>query len=253
MIVEKGTDVVSFWRAMACSRPDIISFAVSAFFKQQPLQARIPMNSGEQEALAAAEVLTGSLRVPFLDAVVLEATNRDLLTDRLLDEITKSNPPRFERRNLAQADVAAGMLREVVSEGILHAEVVVMLSEVVTVRGSRLHFPMLDMRCNPNDSGLRTARTIADRLLPGAYAIFHSGHSFHIVGTEAISDGLLQDFLHESLFYCPLVDRHYVAHHLRHRACSLRVSPDPKGSFPTLTHDVEFSVHGADLKGNAAF
>lgn len=234
---EIGIDSIGFWEHVVRSQPGVAALAIFHYTPQPPLQLRLPRNSPEQEVIARAVTFARQYRTPFWDAVLLEAINADRLTDLLLNEINLPHPSHIKPILIERRSLLEGELRDRVSAAG-SGKVTALLSEVFMDTGMKMHFPMLDFRCRADRAGLDAASRIARRLLPNSGTLLSSGRSYHAVGRELIRVEQLQRFLIDSLFYGPIVDRLYVAHHLRRGLCTLRISTDQFGSTPSILVNV---------------
>lgn len=98
-------------------------------------------------------------------------------------------------------------------------------SEVI-LRGRKHtgHLPMLDFHPRPSAAVEPLIQTVCRHLFGSAVLILESGHSYHALGTEAVSADAYLDLLARSTLFGPIVDRAYVAHQVLERQGSLRLS-----------------------------
>jgi hypothetical protein len=200
-----------------------------------PLQRRVFLGAKAREALSDARRITTRYGMPFWDAVFLAAMRRGHVPAELLDATDLSAQHRDDVVIVYRRGIAAGGITKAASARGNPA--VCAIASRVSYAGRRdAHFPMLDLRCKRSASNCETALDVARRLLPGGGWLLDSGRSYHIVGTSPVSAVALGRFLVNALFYAPIVDRHYVAHHLRRGWCSLRISQGGRAdATPTVT------------------
>lgn len=168
---------------------------------------------------------------PFWDVLLHLAARKGELTDDLLARASKSHPHEINLFPIAASEIRAGALRRLVEKSA-EDEVIVIASKVSLVNGQTKHFPMMDLRCEISAVPLRSVERLAHWLLPGGYALFASGRSYHLIGSELVSGSALSNFLVHSLFAGDLVDRKYIAHHLERGFCTLRISSSRQGGSP---------------------
>ena len=119
------------------------------------------------------------------------------------------------------------------------AEGMLLLASTIRLQdGSIAHLPLLDFSIKERWDGAQvSAERVALALgVPGV--LVASGRSFHFIGEVALSWNAYSDYLHRALLLTPLVDERWIAHQLRARQATLRLSPNAAGVWPTVISEV---------------
>lgn len=223
-------DAIAYWSNITSEYGEIDAFHMGRYKRTQ----KFPSSAGSDRRyrLLAEEARIGSLRDdrPYWDLLLHIAAQKGELTEDLLARASKSHPSKMQLLPVSASEIRAGALRLVAQCSI--DQVIVIASRVTLVNGQMKHFPMMDLRCGEGDVPLHSVKRLANWLLPGGYALFASGRSYHLVGTEPVSASALSKFLVRSLYAGDLIDRKYVAHHLERGFCTLRISRSAQGSCP---------------------
>jgi len=230
---EANADAVSLWEALVGRASSVAAIYTFDYAPLSPIQQRIRL--APSEALAVDEARSASARgdVSFWDALMWNGLRRDAFSDAFLDAATTNHPRTIEAVPITREDVIDGRLRGRV-QGVALDRVVAIVSRVQTVSGEIAHFPLLDLRCPVGPEGDAVAVRVASRLLKQGGVVLRSGRSYHVVGQTPVSATELHRFLAQSLFYTPVVDRRYVAHHLLRGECTLRISASQTEPNPPL-------------------
>jgi hypothetical protein len=231
--VEPQMDAVAMWEAIVASVSSVAEIGTFDYAPLAPVQERARLMPSEMAAVEEAR--SASLRgdVSFWDAVMWNGLRRHGLSDMFLDSVTMPHPPTIEAAPMTREDVVDGRLRGRVQSTPLD-RVLAIVSSVRTGVGGVAHFPMLDLRCPAGPEGDAVAGRVASRLLKQGGIVLRSGRSYHVVGRTPVSADALRGFLAQSLFYAPIVDRNYVAHHLLRGQCTLRISASPTEPAPPV-------------------
>lgn len=118
-------------------------------------------------------------------------------------------------------------------------ERMLLLASTVRLRdGAVAHLPLLDFSVKQRwDGSQLSAERVARALgIPGV--LVASGRSFHYLGEATLSWDDYADFLERALLLTPLVDERWIAHQLRARQATLRLSPNADGMWPTIVAEV---------------
>lgn len=224
-------DAIDYWTDVVLESTEIDALHVARYVRAPRFSEGFGTD-GKYCALAD-EARQGALRDnrPFWDVLLRLAARKGELTDDLLARASKLHPREMDLFSIAASEIRIGALRRRVDESS-RDEVFVMASKVSLVNGQTRHFPMMDLRCEVGAVPLCSVERLANWLLPGGYALFASGRSYHLIGTELISGYALSNFLVRSLYAGDLVDRKYITHHLERGFCTLRISSSGQGSWP---------------------
>lgn len=221
--VEPGNDSVSLWESLVGENDSIAAIDCFDFTPLPPLQDRVKLTSPDAEALESARLVSGQLDIPFWDAVIGSGLRPGGLSDALLDMVPLANPPHIVPTRMTRDEVLDGRLRGK-AQGVEAGRVLALVSRVELRSGGAAHFPMLDFGCPVGSASEQLITRIGLRLLDRGGIVLVSGKSYHLVGRVPVSVDTLHRFLAQSLFYVPVVDRMYVAHHLLRGYCTLRIS-----------------------------
>ncbi|MEC4723277.1 hypothetical protein RY831_29400 [Noviherbaspirillum sp. CPCC 100848] len=226
-------DSLRFWKELVEARPELQTLHFYRYKRNGFLQDRLPVESYEYQLSRLADARSKQAQMPFWDALMLEAVGRQGLTETILNEASLHNPMHIERIPVHREAILKDGLEDFI-QAANEKESTGILSEVVLRDGRLLHYPMLDMRAAADEPGFRATVAIAKYILPSGAVIMRSGKSFHIIGTQLVDKDELVHFLVRSLFFGPIVDRKYVAHHLLRGFCTLRVSANSSKQYPTV-------------------
>ena len=229
--VAQAPTAIDLWLEIARKNHEIAEYHLIEFEIAPPIQLRLPATASELAVISDAMRQNTELGVPFWDAMLTSSLKKGVLSDALLHTAARSYPSKFEPISLSREALLAGALRSRIAD-IAVGKSVAMLSAVKMSTGEIRHLPLFDLRCEPDAAGLYAAWQIGRRLMPTGGVVMNSGKSLHLVANQPVPLAQMIEMLIQSLFYCPIVDRNYVAHHLRHRVCSLRVSA--KNGEPTV-------------------
>lgn len=188
--------------------------------------------NGNYRALAD-EARLGALldNRPFWDVLLRLAARKGELTDDLLARASRPHPCKMDLISIPASEIRSGALRRLVDEAAKE-EVFVIASKVSLLSNQMMHFPMMDLRCEVGSIPLCSVEKLANWLLPRGYSLFASGRSYHLVGSELMSESALSNFLIRSLYAGDLVDRKYISHHLERGFCTLRIFSSGPGGCP---------------------
>jgi hypothetical protein len=224
-------DVIAYWAHVVSQSAEIDTLHVGRYVRAAKFPEGFCMD-GDYRPLAE-EAQRGALRDdrPYWDVLLHLAARKGGLSDDLLARASKSHPQKMDLYPISASEIRTGALRRLVAQSTKD-EVIVMASKVSLKNGQTKHFPMMDLRCEVTAVPLRSVKQLANWLLPGGYALFASGRSYHVIGSEPVSGSALSKFLVHSLYAGDLVDRKYIAHHLERGFCTLRVSPSRQHGSP---------------------
>ncbi len=224
-------DAIAYWTQVVSESAEVGALYISRY-RPAP---KFPEGFGTDGdyRLLAEEAQQNALRdeKPYWDALLRIAARKGMLTEDLLARASKSHPKEMHLLPIAAPVIRAGELGSFVTQ-TMKDEVIVMASRVSLMNGQTKHFPMMDLRCEENAASLHSVERLANWLLPCGYALFASGRSYHLIGTELVSELELSKFLIHSLYAGDLIDRKYVAHHLERGFCTLRISPSGQFGSP---------------------
>ncbi len=216
-------DAINYWTQIVSESDEVDTLYVGRYIHAP----RFPEGLGEDDdhRQLAENAHQSALREdkPYWDSLLRIAARKGMLNAVLLARASKSHPQKMHLFPIAASEIRTGALRRLIEQSNTD-EVVVMASKVRLVNGQTKHIPMMDLRCQVDTIPLRSVEQLAKWLLPSGFALFASGRSYHLIGSELVSRSELSKFLIHSLYAGDLVDRKYVAHHLERGFCTLRVS-----------------------------
>ncbi len=224
--IEIGDDAVSAWESLVGGDDAIAAIGVFDYAPLPMLQARVRLTAADAQVVEAARGAAAEQQIPFWDALIGGGFRSGALSDVLLDLATLANPPSLAPAWLSREEAVDGKLRGR-AQGVARDRVLAICSDARLRSGAIAHFPLLDLRCTASPEGDAIIMRIARRLFEGGGVVLRSSKSYHLVGRVPVSAEQLRRVLAQSLFYAPLVDRMYVAHHLLRGRCTLRISALP--------------------------
>jgi len=183
------------------------------------LQDRISLNGQETQYIANALDLRERFKVPFWDSLLLEFMAQKKHSQKILEEARyhalANNIKKFPVKNF-------NAIEDYLE---LHRDKYLAISSRVECKGNKImHIPLLDFRCPVDNYYLElvTDILININICPGYILV--SGNSYQFYGLKLISQSELVNFLAIALHYSPVVDKSFIAHHLRDLYCSLRLT-----------------------------
>jgi hypothetical protein len=218
-----GMEAPAVWTSLAAHEPDIAALSLFYFSPPPPLEQRVALGPAEEAVLAGARDRSGRYGLPFWDAVLLCGLEAGALGGGLLDAVAYTQPEPRSSIGVSRSQAAAGEI-ERLAAAASPGRPLAIRSRFRRTGGGAAHLPLLDARCPVSPENQEAVAEIGRRLLPGGGLLLDSGRSYHLVGRTPVSTARLLELLAESLLYCPILDRVYIAHHLRRRWCSLRLS-----------------------------
>lgn len=134
---------------------------------------------------------------------------------------------RHDTESVVSTDISKDQFVENLDTGLYNGlpprQLTSLSSRVQTIDERILHLPMLDL-------GVPSAELALDVLdalpLPCAGVLISSGHSFHYIGSNPVTEYQLIDFLAHAQLLAPLIDQRWAAHQIINRWCGLRISTD---------------------------
>jgi hypothetical protein len=210
------------------SSPQVASISVERYSAPPDVITRV--RAGRELNAAVREAAEPKLPFHFWDRFLYAAVHYGVPPQEVIAFVEFRNPPDEPATSLTRRAVLAGHL-SVLAERSAHDRLNV-LSRVRLRSGVSAHFAMLDFSGTPTNGLRRLVLGVAARLLPDGGFLLDSGRSFHAIGSSIISSRRRRRLYADSLFYCPLVDRMYVAHQLRRSTSSMRISSSAPGTRP---------------------
>jgi hypothetical protein len=216
-----GMSAVDVFTTVAGFTKDAESFLVEWYVAPPDVTERVAdrpqLRSAIQDATAEPA------RLHFWDTFLYHAAERGIASEDVIAFSEYRNIPASAPVRLSRRDILANRLRHL-AEQELHSRLN-LLSKVRLRSGGTAHVAMLDFVGSVSDETPRLLLAIAKRLLPEGGFLLRSDRSFHLLGRTLVSSRRRSRLHADSLFYCPLVDRMYLAHQVRRGVSSLRVSP----------------------------
>ncbi len=196
------------------------------FFEYRPvqlLQDRCALSPRDKTIVEAALKLRDELKLPFWDGVMLTCFSATGDLSKIF-EGGLFHQHSGELKSLARKEIEEGALESLLAT-TNPTTGVALSSEVICKSGAHAHIPLLDFHCPSTGSNLAVIQQVASILLPDGFIILESGKSFHAYGTRLYSPDQFRELLARSLFFCPIIDRAYIAHQLLEGHAGLRILP----------------------------
>lgn len=228
--MNNNLDAIAYWTRVSLESREIEALHVGHYLRAPRFPDGTDTDGNYRFLAEEARIAALQDHSPYWDLLLRIAARKGELTSGLLARASKPHPPRMKLFPIAASELCASALRLVAQSS--NDEVIVIASKVTLVTGRTKHFPMMDLRCKEGDIPLTSVKRLANWLLPSGYALFASGSSYHLVGSELVTASALTKFLVRSLYAGDLIDRKYVAHHLERGFCTLRISRSTQGSCP---------------------
>ncbi len=219
-----GFSAARIWRWIISNNPLIDSINIFKYTPPPLLQDRVTLGERAEKLLLQTENLARMYGVPFWDGLLLAGVKIGSVPNEIFDGLEFALPESELIRSLSRSELENNVL-----DGILlddkSDQWLSIMSKVKLKNGNFAHVPLMDFRCSVSPTNQDIVTNIAKRILPNGGYILNSGASYHLVGNSTLSEAQLIDFLAASLLYSPIVDRLYVAHHVRRRWLAWRRRP----------------------------
>lgn len=232
-----GVSAKELWRLLVAMHQEIAEISVFSYTFPLPVQERAPMSDEEMALFRRARLKAASTGIPFHDAVVALAFSEEVLSSRIVNALTASNPESVQCTWVGRREILQGDLEMAVSATQSPCALAV-ASTVRLDNGSLAHFPMLDLRCPISDSSQQGLLWIGRHLFPSGGILLRSGRSYHLLGAKFMSHEQVLYMYGQALMFSPVVDRSYVAHHLVRGFGSLRISENKDSSTEPIVVEI---------------
>lgn len=200
-------------RAIKCFRPP----------SSQPIQDDPSITIPEQAIIEQGLAIRDNLHLPFWDSVFVHLLTHPTHAPAILSRAALHNPQDSDSFNVPREDCTESHLCQIIQR-LPSGKILAISSKVFTAGGEALHLPMLDFHCPASGPTEKLVRAILGRLGLHGYLV-GSGRSYHFYGRQLVDERSLLTILGNSLLFCPVIDRAWIAHQIIERACGLRISP----------------------------
>lgn len=178
----------------------------------------------EQSAVRFALDQREQIGLPFWDGILLFCVQHRKLVPELLKQSAQHNTFVGVERTINRPEFTKGQLITLI-RATDPSKMLALSSRVRLQNGEERHFAMLDFRCPSAPDMLHPVVHICKQIGLQSGFVIDSGNSYHVYGTELLTNQQLIRFLGTALLFAPIVDRPWVAHQLIEGACALRISP----------------------------
>lgn len=205
---------------------EIKEFSFCRLHPQVLLQQRVEFSDVEKHQFDRAMELRNKTRMPFWDSIMLTSFDNPSYSKKFL-EAAKMHNPNIEMLNISNDNMLDERLKQ------LRGENYGWNSLITLQNGETAHIPLFDLHVPSSENNIRLViETMHCLGLYNGY-ILNSGESYHYIHNDVYSTTKYHEMMKTALFYCPIIDRLWLAHQMKNGSSTLRIGKK-NGIYPLL-------------------